>query len=194
MNVTKTEIKEGIKLHVINTNKFKTNLLAIFITVPLERKTVTLDAMIPAVLRRGTMNMKTTEEISINLEEMYGAEFNCGIEKTGDNHVMKFYLEVLNDKFLPEKEGMLKNAIDKIFEIVFNPLQENNSFNEEYVNQEKNTLEQIIKAKIDNKSRYAYERTIEEMYKEKPYGLFNYGYIEDIEKINGTNRRFKRRN
>ena len=187
MNVTKTEIKEGIKLHVINTNKFKTNLLAIFITVPLERKTVTLDAMIPAVLRRGTMNMKTTEEISINLEEMYGAEFNCGIEKTGDNHVMKFYLEVLNDKFLPEKEGMLKNAIDKIFEIVFNPLQENNSFNEEYVNQEKNTLEQIIKAKIDNKSRYAYERTIEEMYKEKPYGLFNYGYIEDIEKINGTN-------
>ena len=36
------------------------------------------------------------------LEEMYGASFDCGIEKIGDNHVIKFYLESLNDNFIPQ--------------------------------------------------------------------------------------------
>ena len=33
----KIDIKEGIKFHKIETNKFKTNLMAIFITLPLKR-------------------------------------------------------------------------------------------------------------------------------------------------------------
>ena len=48
------QIKEGIKLHVIPTDKFKTNLLAVFITLPLKRENVTKDALLPAVLRRGS--------------------------------------------------------------------------------------------------------------------------------------------
>ena len=39
---------------------------------------------------------------------MYGASFDCGIEKTGDNHVFKFYLESLSDEFLPAKEDLSK--------------------------------------------------------------------------------------
>ena len=27
---------------------------------------------------------------------MYGAEFDCGLNKTADNHILKFYLESLN--------------------------------------------------------------------------------------------------
>ena len=87
------EIKKGIKLHCIETEKFKTNLLAMFITLPLTRENVTFDSVIPAVLKRGTEKLKTQEEISKKLENMYGAAFDCGIEKIGDNHVIKFYLE-----------------------------------------------------------------------------------------------------
>ena len=46
--------------------------------------------------------MKTQEEINKKLEEMYGADFDCGLDKTGDNHVLKFYLESINDNFLPQ--------------------------------------------------------------------------------------------
>ena len=31
------EIKKGINLHVIKTNKFKTNLLSVFLSTPLEK-------------------------------------------------------------------------------------------------------------------------------------------------------------
>lgn len=187
MNYTKYQIKEGISLHQIETSKFKTNLLSVFITTPLSRENITLDAMIPAVLRRGSENMKTQEEISKNLEEMYGASFDCGIEKTGDNHVIKFYMETINDDFLPQKEDILQNGISKILEITLNPLVENGGFKEEYVNVEKENLKNIIEGKIDNKAKYALDRCIEEMYKNKPYGLYRFGYIEDLEKITPKN-------
>lgn len=187
MNYQKQQIKEGINLHTIETNKFKTNLLSVFLTMPLSRDLVTKEALIASVLRRGSNLMKTSEEISITLEEMYGASFNCGIEKIGENHIIKFYLETINDEFLPEKEDILQKGLNTLFEIVFNPLVEDGKFKEEYVKQEIENLKQIIEGKKDDKARYALERTVEEMYKNKPYGLYKYGYIEDMEKIDSKN-------
>ena len=181
------EIKRGIKTHMIETNKFKTNLFAIFLSVPLNRESVTQNALIPAVLRRGTANLKTQEEISIALENMYGATLDCGVEKTGDNQTLKFYLETLNDTFLPEQENLSKKAIELLLDVVFNPLTENRNFKKEYVDSEKKTIKRLIEGKIDNKDMYAYNRCIEEMYKNKPYGLYKYGYIEDLDKLDEKN-------
>lgn len=183
MNHKVIEIKKGIKLHIINTEKFKTNLLSVFLTTTLNKENVTKNALIPAVLRRGSINMPTQEAISKELEEMYGASFNCGIEKTGDNQVIKFYLEAISDDFLPQKEDLLKKSIEKLIEIAFKPLVENDSFKEEYIKSEKENLKQIIEGKKDNKAQYAMDRCVEIMYKDKPYGLYKYGDIESLEKI-----------
>ena len=93
MRDNKKEIKQGIMLHKLETNKFKTNLCGIFLTVPLERENITFNSILPMILRRGTQNIKTQEEISKVLEGLYGADFDCGVEKDGDNHVLKFKLE-----------------------------------------------------------------------------------------------------
>lgn len=181
-------MKQGIKLHTINTNKFKTNLIAMFLSIPLTRENVTKNSLLVSVLRRGCEKYKTQEEISKKLEEMYGAEFNCGLDKLGKNHVLKFYIESINDEFLPQNgENMLKQSIEILYEIVFNPFKQNGEFNEEYINQEKENVKQIIEAKKDNKARYALFRCVEEMYKDKPQGLYKYGYVEDLENINAQN-------
>ena len=187
MNYEKKEIKKGINIHNIYTNKFKTNLYAVFLAVPLSKEYVTKNALVTAILRRGTQNIKSQDLISKKLEEMYGASFNCGIEKTGDNQIMKFYLEAINEEFLPEKEELTQKCLDILFDIIFNPLVEENGFKKEYVESEKNNLKQIIDSKIDNKRAYAFERCIEEMFKGKPYGLYKYGYSEDLEKITPQN-------
>lgn len=187
MNYNKEEIKQGITIHKINTNKFKTNLFAIFLTTKLSKDDVTRNALLTAVLRRGTSKMPTQEEISKNLENMYGASFDCGVEKTGDNHVLKFYLESINNEFLPSEENLSKECLDILIDIIFNPYLENGAFKQEYVDGEKKNLKQIIEGKIDNKARYALDRCIEEMYKDEPYGVYKYGYIEDLEKITAQN-------
>ena len=188
MEYNQLEIKKGIKLHTMQTNKFKTNLIAVMLTTKLDKENVTKNALIPAVLRRGTANFNTQEEINKKLEEMYGASLDCGLDKTGDNQVLKFYIESINDEFIPQKnEIMLKISLESILEMVFNPYLENNCFKKEYVEQEKKNLSQIINGKIDNKARYALDRCIEEMYKDEPFGLYKYGYEEDLEKINEKN-------
>ena len=188
MQYQEKEIKKGIKVHKIYTDKFKTNLTAVFLTTKLTRENVTKNALISTILRRGSKNMNTQEEISKQMEEMYGAGFDCGLDKTGDNQVLKFYIENINDQFIPQHdENMLRSAIEKLLEIVFNPYIENGEFKKEYVEQEKNNIKQKIEGKIDNKARYALNRCIEEMYKDKPFGLFKFGYIEDLEGIDGKN-------
>lgn len=187
MKYNKQPIKEGMTLHIIETDKFKTNLLSVFLTTSLNQEHVTYNALLPMVLRRGNNQTKTQEELSIALEEMYGASFDCGVEKTGDNQVLKFYLETINDTYLPTKEEVIKQAINTLLNIVFNPLVEENKLKEEYVKTEQENLKQIIESKKDNKAKYAQERCLEEMYKNQPYGLYKYGYVEDLEKINAQN-------
>ncbi|MBQ6992646.1 MAG: insulinase family protein [Clostridia bacterium] len=183
MSYISKELKQGIKLHCIDTKKFKTNLFAFFITIPLSKNTVTKNALIPALLRQGTANLKTQEEINIKLEELYGATFDCGIDKIGDNLVLKFYMETLNDEYVPTKENLLEQATNLLFDLILNPFIENEGFKEEYLATEKENMKTLINSKIDNKDRYAFNRCIEEMYKDKPYGLYKYGTIEDLEKI-----------
>ena len=182
------EIKPGIKLHTIKTEKFKTNLIAIFLSMSLTRENLTKNALISSILRRGSMNMPTLLDISKTLEEMYGASFDNGIDKIGDNQILKFYIETINDNYIPQNgENMLKTSIEKLIEIVFNPLIKDKKFNEEYVEQEKENIKRIIEGKTDNKAMYATERCIEEMYKNEPFGLYKYGYVEDLEKITPQN-------
>lgn len=186
MENNSVQLKEGIKLHLIKNNKYKTNLVSIMITTKLNKDNVTKNALIPVVLRRGSKTLDTQEKINKYLEEMYGASIDCGLDKNGDNHVIKFYIETINDEFIPnEDKNILKLSIETLLDIVFNPYIENNGFKNTYVVQEKNYLKQIIKGRVDNKSRYALDRCIEEMYKNEAYGLYKYGNEKDLDNING---------
>ena len=188
MKYSENKLKEGIKLHIIRTDKFKTNLVAIFLTTKLNRENVTKNALISMLLRRGSSKMSSQEEISKKMEDMYGATFDCGLDKTGDNQVLKFYIESINDSFLPKQgENILKESLKNLLEIVFNPYLENKYFKKEYLEQEKINIKQRIEGKIDNKARYAMDRCIEEMYKDAPFGLYKFGYVEDLKKINEKN-------
>lgn len=182
------EIKKGIKIHLLNTDKFKTNLFAVFLTTKLDRENVTKNALISMILRRGSKTLNSQEEISKKMEELYGASFDCGLDKTGDNQILKFYIEAINDKYLPiHSENISKSVLNNLFDIIFNPYVENDGFNKNYLEQEKYNLRQRIEGKKDDKGRYALERIIEEMFKNEPYGLYKFGYVEDLDEIDEKN-------
>lgn len=164
---------------LIKTNRFKTNLYAIFLTIPMKKEDATINSLIPAVLRRGTEKYPTQLEIEKRLEEMYGASFNCGVDKIGNYQVLKFYIEGLSDEYTEEKQ----NIEELLKEIIYSPILENGYFKKEYVEQEKENLKLIIESRKDNKARYAYERCIEEMFENEPYGVYKYGTVENVEKI-----------
>ena len=180
----KEKIKDGINIHLITNTKFKTDFSVVFLSVPLLKENVTSNALIPAVLKDGTEKYESFKKITEELEMLYGASFDCGIDKTGDNLVLKFYIESINENFLPEENNNLEKAIDILFNIVFKPKVNNSELLKKYVDLEKNNLEMIINAQRDDKDLYSYERCINIMYNDSGYGLSKYGKIEDLKSIN----------
>ena len=176
-----------IKIKRFENNKFKTNEIAVFVTIKQTQENATKNALIPAVLRRGSANFQNQLEISKKLENMYGASFNCGVDKSGDYIILKFFIETINNEYSDSKENLAQEALNLLTDIVFNPLVENDGFNINYVKQEKDNLAKIINSKKDDKANYAYQRCIEEMFKNNPYGIYKYGSLQDLEKINEKN-------
>lgn len=177
------EIYDGITLHVIKTERFKTNFLGMFILTELNRDNVTKNALIPAVLRRGTEKLATMKEISIKLEDMYGAIFDASSDKIGDRQALQFYITSLNDEYTLDNSNLSLDCANLLCDIVLDPKIENGFFNEEYVKQEKETLRELINSKINDKNSYSLNRCIEEMYSGEPFGLYKWGYAQDLESI-----------
>lgn len=177
------EIKQGIKVHLVENNLFKTNIVCVLLTVPLLKENVTKNALIPFCLRSGTRSLPSQIEINKKLEEMYGASFDCGIDKMGDNQVLKFYIESVNDNYTDKREDILKQTMDLLLEIVFDTNIKEGSFDEAVFNIEKQNLKQVIEGKIDDKDLYAFEQCINSMYGENGFGIYKYGNIDDLERI-----------
>lgn len=172
-----------MKIKKIETKKFKTNVYALYLTIPLTKENVTYNALIPTVLKRGCEKYNNQLEISKKLEEMYDATFGIGITKVGNNEVLKFYLESLNNNYLPNNEDLSKTSIEMLLNIVMKPYLVNGKFADDYVEQEKENLKKVIESRKDNKDTYATNRLLEEMFKEEPYGLYKFGNIDEIDNI-----------
>ena len=187
MEYLKKEIKQGVTLHLINNKNFKTDFTVFFLSLPLEKETITKNALLPAVLRSGCKKYQSYQKIIEELEMLYGAAFDCGVDKTGDNLVLKFFIESINDNYLPNKNNNLEKVINVLTEIIFNPQVQDNSFDETKVELEKRNLEMIINAQKDNKDFYAYDKCVKAMYKNQSYGLSKYGDQKDLQAINNKN-------
>lgn len=187
MNEEIVKITDGINLHFVNTDKFKTDLIAAFFVTELNRENVTKNALIPAVLRRGTEKLKTMKDISIKLEDMYGSVLDASSDKLGDRQVVQFYINSLNNKYALDSTDIQGEAIELLCDIILNPKLVEGCFDEEFVEGEKETLRELIEAKINDKGSYSMVRCVEEMCVEEPYGLYKFGYVEDLEKIDAKN-------
>jgi len=177
------DICKGVRANLVRTDKFKTNMLGVFFAVPMTLKNASVNALIPAVLRRGTNNYPTMREISKKLEELYGAKFDCGISKKGETQVIRFYGEVVNGKYVGESDDILAEFADVIKDVIFNPILENGLFKEEYVKQEKEQVKDIIESRKNDKVHYALERCYEIMFEGEPYGVPEFGTVEGINEI-----------
>ena len=177
------ELCNGVRANLIKNDKFKTNMIGIFFSVPMTEENVSLNALIPAVLRRGTNTYPTMKEISKKLESLYGAKFDCGISKKGENQVIRFYGEIINQKFVKEEKDILAELAAVIKDVIFNPVLEYGSFKSDYVLQEKEQVKDIIESRKNDKVQYALERCYEIMFEGEPYGICEFGTIPQINEI-----------
>ncbi|MCM3454116.1 insulinase family protein [Heyndrickxia oleronia] len=178
---------EGFTLHIVKTNKYKTNTLVWKMKAPLNAETVTLRALLLNVLQSSTKKYPTTTALRTYLDDLYGAGFFVDLAKKGEQHIMSFSIDIANEKFLKDSTPLLQKGIDFLAEVLLNPNIENESFHQETVEKEKRILKQRIQSIYDDKMRYSNVRLVEEMCKGEPYALDANGIASKVEEITPQN-------
>lgn len=186
MNITeKTQLFKGVNLNYVKSEKFKTNMISVVLRLPLCRETVTRAALIPRVLKRGTEAYPTLADISKRAEELYGASISAGTLKKGDNQLLVFTVRFVSDSFI--NGAITKDAVNLLAEFVLRPKTVLGGFDKSYVEQEKVNAKNFIEGLINDKKAYASVRCNEIMFEGDPYGIYEYGYVEDLAEIDEKN-------
>lgn len=172
---------KGINLTLIPEEKFKSNLVSIYIQRILDRDEVTMNALLPSIIKSGSQKYPSAREMSFHQDDLYGVSIGADSSKRGESQVITFKIISTDEKYLDEK--IFKQVVEFLDEIVNHPLVIDGGFKEEYVSIEKQNLKNRIESIINDKGRYAIERAREEMFKNERYGISDLGYLEDIDKI-----------
>ena len=185
MKINTEQIGHGISLTTIPAKQYKTNLVSIYFKRPLRKEEVTKNSLIPYVLRSGSQKLNTQSLMVKALQKLYGSSIGVGVSKVGERQILSFKLAFTNEKYLEEK--ISEAAVNVLFDMIFDPYLEQGAFKESYVDIEKETLEESILSKINNKSAYAFDRMIQVMCEDEPFSIPEEGYREDLAHIDAKN-------
>ncbi len=174
-------VNDSVKLRVVHTNKFKTGMLSVSAVLPIRREDVWLTSLLLSVLRRGTVKYPTLEALNRRLDFLYGAELSIRNFYRGDNQIIGFSAEFLDNAYLPEGEDMVAGVLEIMEQVLLHPtLDENGMLLSRYVESEKQMQCDAIRAMKNQPRAYANDRCRELMYASEPCGASIYGTEEQV--------------
>lgn len=169
-------------LHLVKTNRFKTITVEVDFRREIQKEDITKRAVLKEVLLNSNKNYRTERELIIESENLYDLKLVSSSARMGNYTNISFKTRFLDEKYT--EKNMNEESIAFLMDIIFNPNIDNGSFNEEVVNKCKNRIEKSIKSLKDSKLKYTLFKLLENV-EDKPYSYNSYGYLEDLEKIDG---------
>ena len=179
----KTEkICKGVNLFSHKTDKFKTAVVSLTVSAPLD-KNAGANALILRLLARTCRNYPTMLEMNRYLASLYGASISPIIKKSGDIQLLTLCLNVIDDRFTLDGESVIKAGTELLCSCLFEPDVTLSGFDEDNVEREKRLLIEKIESNKDEKRIYALDQMLRYMCDSEAYGLSEYGEIEDIKAL-----------
>src|SRR5699024_3663716 len=121
------------------------------------------------------------------LDDLYGASLSLDAGKAGLDHVISVRMEVANQKYIENESSILKESLELLHEVIFNPLADEHGFDETIVDRELQSLKQQLRSIKDDKVNYAQQRLIDEMCEGETFQIHAQGYEADLEDITRKN-------
>ena len=177
------EVFPGVKLTSILSQKFKTECLTINLINRLSHETAALNALLPSVLNRGTVQYPDMQAITSALDESYGARIEPMVRKKGELQCVGFYCDFPDARFIPNGKKVFEKTISLLAEMLLSPVLCDNLLLDEYVESEKKNLIDDIKIIVNDKRSYSIHRLIEEMCASEPYSIDKLGTESQARKI-----------
>lgn len=183
INYAKTvTLHEGINLHLLHSEKFKTVLFGIYIKRPLDRSEVALNALLSRVLDKATSEHPTARSLNQAFEDLYGSLIVSDVHKYGEKQMIQIKIQVPGEQYIGEA-NLYKRALGLVDAMINNPKLEGEGFEPELVNREKDGLISEIENRIDQKDSWAVSACIETMCKDERYSIHEFGTVEEVSQI-----------
>lgn len=175
-----------MNIKFIKNDKFKSNSITLNIPMDLDEKVTDLN-LVTEMIKVGSKKYDSFKKLYSKLQEMYGAQFDCYLNKHGEVVIFTIYISFLKDKYIIENISLWKEVIDFIYEIFYNTLNDGNCFKKDFLKIEKENLRSNILSLVDSKGYYAYIKCEQLATKNEPYSNYSYGNIERLDKIDEFN-------
>lgn len=172
---------ENYNLYTIKTDKFKSCLMEIVFSKPLDKSKVTIDNFLVENLGYTCKKYPKRKNMVEKLEDLYAASCYSVTTKVGNVLFSNFILEFLDPKYCDK--NYLKDVLELPFEMIFNPNITNNEFDIKTFNIIKNRIRASISSLKENATRYAIQESLKAMDKDSPSSINSIGYLKDLEEI-----------
>ena len=180
---TTIEILPGVTLRCHPATRFKQGCLSFSVIRPMCAEEAALNALIPAVLLRGTKKYPDLRAITLKLDDLYGASIGTQVRRVGDYQTMGLYCGFLEDRFALPGDRILAPMVDFLREVLLEPVQENGVFYKAFVESEKKNLIATIESELNDKRAYAMGKMLRTMCKADTFGIPRLGDKEAVAAI-----------
>lgn len=184
--MTRIEIKKGINLWLVPENKFKGYRAGVFIHTPKNAENATKNALIPLLLKQGSVGFPDRISINERLAECLGATVSAESTAHEADHIISFVLKGVTDRCTAcadsdssdsKKDESFRDAAKLLFDMVLNPIR---PANEKYFEVAKKQLAERIEGEKNDKRAYAMRRCIALMAKGHPASVPENGFAEEL--------------
>ena len=185
MHTERIELRPGVWLNTIQTNRFKTGCFSFNLLRPLQEQWAAPNALLPSVLLRGCKSCPDIQMISQRLDTLYGAGVGTLVRKKGEVQTVGLYADFLEDRYA-ESEPVFAQMMQFLQELLFEPCREAGGFLEDIVDGERLNLVNTIEAKINDKRSYAVSRLLHHLCDGEAYAVPRLGKKETLQSCSGV--------
>ena len=181
--IVQTELFPGITLRCCRDPRFKQSCLSVQFLRPMCREEAALNAMLPAVLLRGSRLHPDLRSITHYLDTLYGSAVAAQVRRVGDYQTTGLYAAFMDDRFALPGDRVMEPMIDFIRELLLDPLLVDGAFSPEFVDSEKKNLISAIESARNDKQVYATSQMLKLMCRKDSFGLPRLGEIPQVRQV-----------
>ena len=177
------ELLPGVTLRCFRDNRFKQGCLSFQLVRQMRAEEAALNALLPAVLLRGTKNYPDLRSITQHLDELYGATVSPLVRRIGDYQTTGIYCGFMDDRFALAGDHVLSSMVSFLEEILMDSPLEEEGFLPGFVESEKKNLIATIESQLNDKRVYAAGQLLKIMCAADTFGLSRLGEKEQVAEI-----------
>ena len=177
------ELFPGITLRCVEDPRFKQSFLSVQLLRPMDREEAALNALLPAVLLRGSRLHPDIRSITRHLDTLYGSAVGAQVRRIGDYQTTGLSTAFMDDRFAQPVDRVMEPMVDFLRELMLDPLLEDGVFCREFVETEKKNLIAAIESAKHDTQVYANSQLLKTMCREDSFGIPRLGEAEQVAAI-----------